>query len=1065
QPASQQQGGQQQGGQQGVQQQNGPPPANPSPKITVQSPSISPSPVYYGQNCTAEPTVLNVTAKVEPAASVSKVILAYSFVTNAGAKSKGFEIPMTLTGGEYKADVNVGKEAETHLAQAGGKLDLRVEAYDTGGKLSYSPIYTVSVTFCVAQAKPPPPVNQPTLTIKSVNAASPVFYGLECITEPLIARVVATIDPANAVKTATLGYVYENANGSSAKYSIPMASIGGSDFGANIDAGGEAEKELAQKGGWITLWVEVLDTNAKSSISAPSTVTVTFCAPRQVGVPPANPGILPQFMPGGGVFDQLDPNLIPPNLFPDPTKAVMDPNPARVLAPSGFQATSDGCKVTLAWKDIATNETGYEIFRYDPGNPISYRIAQLKPNTNQHIDTLTRPGKYGYKVESIKDDGKRVLVGPSSLIWLDVKPSPNCLVASGPKRLFFQPVKFTPTKNSVQKAYLLLTLNGFSPIRVPRVGQDYLPVGVWGAAGEWAIPLPETLLMKPGDMLTLEMRAASETPNGPGDMLGVRRSHSYESLADSATRLIDQTANAANFSLVYRLWLEAWQWGGKVSNPALPAPINLKLDAADPFAHKLTWDYDSKVKPQIDGFIVYAKYSCPAGIQEAHHVRMKNVNGNQTADQRLTLETLKQPAGCTCQYQASAFNTGGESKLSTLTSEKCETGAPQMNIVVTFNTFKMSQNSPRPGDINLFAGEFRRISATMVLEGGRDYDLQNLYFDGVRNNNRIIVPVTAGGAASGATEYTVMPSAIISANICNLNPAVIKFPPAAAVYGESRLFQLTGSCGSNCTCEINGKVEAVPAGQSAGGGAPAGGGWKNTGEACFSDSDCLSSYCKAGVCTPSLKGFNGAVCFANDQCASDVCRCYFTNRSDNPAVVCPGIPTQNVSGSCVGPSGTDIANGGKCSSNYVCASGYCANGLCAPPDGFGRVGDYCHHNQHCANHYCVCPYGYDGDFCKGYRWFTDKPGQHGTCGEWQGAVNGEACKVDNDCQSRHCADNKCTPINETGLYGEYCHHDNHCASGSCMCLGDFTMGIDFFGVPACTGFENYTAESHGTCTP
>ncbi|MCJ7434092.1 MAG: LysM peptidoglycan-binding domain-containing protein, partial [Anaerolineales bacterium] len=47
QPASQQQGGQQQGGQQGVQQQNGPPPANPSPKITVQSPSISPSPVYY----------------------------------------------------------------------------------------------------------------------------------------------------------------------------------------------------------------------------------------------------------------------------------------------------------------------------------------------------------------------------------------------------------------------------------------------------------------------------------------------------------------------------------------------------------------------------------------------------------------------------------------------------------------------------------------------------------------------------------------------------------------------------------------------------------------------------------------------------------------------------------------------------------------------------------------------------------------------------------------------------------------------------------------------------------
>jgi hypothetical protein len=216
---------------------------------------------------------------------------------------------------------------------------------------------------------------------------------------------------------------------------------------------------------------------------------------------------------------------------------------------------------------------------------------------------------------------------------------------------------------------------------------------------------------------------------------------------------------------------------------------------------------------------------------------------------------------------------------------------------------------------------------------------------------------------------------------------------------------------------------------------------------------------------PGLKGLNGADCFANDQCASGVCGCSYIGRSDILPFGCSGLPSPDRSGSCIGPSGTYITNGGLCSNNDACASGYCANGLCAPKDGFGRAGDYCHHNNHCGNHYCLCPYGYDGDFCKGYQSFTDQPGQHGTCGEWPGAVYGAACTVDNDCQSRHCADHKCAPIVGTGLPGDYCHNGDQCASRWCMCPDGTPIFAPFFGAPSCTGYENFTPTTGGQCMP
>ena len=48
--------------------------------------------------------------------------------------------------------------------------------------------------------------------------------------------------------------------------------------------------------------------------------------------------------------------------------------------------------------------------------------------------------------------------------------------------------------------------------------------------------------------------------------------------------------------------------------------------------------------------------------------------------------------------------------------------------------------------------------------------------------------------------------------------------------------------------------------------------------------------------------------------------------------------------------------------------------------------------------------------------------------------NGEFCGRNSDCLSRYCADGKkCAPRNDSGRGGEYCHHDNHCISGKCIC--------------------------------
>jgi LysM repeat protein len=221
------------------------------------------------------------------------------------------------------------------------------------------------------------------------------------------------------------------------------------------------------------------------------------------------------------------------------------------------------------------------------------------------------------------------------------------------------------------------------------------------------------------------------------------------------------------------------------------------------------------------------------------------------------------------------------------------------------------------------------------------------------------------------------------------------------------------------------------------------------GKPCSEARDCLSGHCANGICAPENgTGQEGDYCHHRDHCASGICDCKLGYDGD----FCRNW--QNLSEDEFGKCISKYPNGDSCSEDKHCISGHCADGKCAPKNDTGKGGEYCHHDDHCATGYCQCAKG-DGGFCQGWRDFT--PDKHAIC-ETR-FTNGEFCRRDQECDSGHCANGKCAPKDNTGSPGEYCHHSNHCFYGICYCPdGTRAIGNSF-----CPGWENFTPTLHGVC--
>lgn len=872
----------------------------------------------------------------------------------------------------------------------------------------------------------------------------PVVYGANCASRTNEIKVTAMISPASKVAQVELRYAYRNQAGGwvSPLKLVQAQNSQGDSFEAVIKITDDLEKLFAKNGGFLTAWFDVVDVDGLkvSNQDKGYTVQVKSCS-SAAKQPAQNPGILPGLLPGAqgvssnvGIANDAVQNVIS-SFFP-PAQSINPPANSTLKAPTSTNVSLNGdCKVKLTWVDNAASEEAFYVYRLDPGMPTHRIIAKLGANTSSYSDKVSQPGKYTYTIAAVQgqDAAMAFPIGIIVPFTDKCKPLPQFM------QVFFQPLRFLPKDGNLSNGFLNVTIKGLPTFRIPRGQQMYYRVGNWEA--DWlgrAAPAPEIAYTEQDGIITLEVQGNSTVdplkvpPVALGQFVSM---HPFSALISPNASSQVYQGQGAGFTLDYKYWFENWVWTGKATNPSLPVPTNLKLDASSG-SHILTWDYDEyRKRIDLDGFIVYRLYSCPGGDENMQYPLVTAKD-----PQKATISTVNMPPGCSCSYQVSAFGRGGESARSASQKEKCTTGKPIANVNVIFNKLYIDPkliSQPVSGEIYLSANQFSRYSDTLVLDGG-DHDLSPVLFNGMKNNNQIKVNMGAGKALSVNLGFYV-------SNLCRGTGEELV---AQDFSGENLVGDYTITS-TNGLCRLD---VSIRKGVNWSGSSQGNANVKNDGDACKSSDECLSGSCDQGVCAPVGKSADNSFCFLNSQCASGVCNC---ENYVGDSFACPPAPVPGVSGFCAAGK----ANSEQCSANSECASNHCANGICAPRDGYGRTGDYCHHNNHCASGFCLCREGYDGEFCKT---FSSQLGPSaGVCIVPPGLLNGESCLLDNDCMSSHCANGKCAPRDGTGLGGEYCHHDNHCASNSCSCpTGDANFWTGGF----CPDWENFNAtDNHGTC--
>ncbi len=193
------------------------------------------------------------------------------------------------------------------------------------------------------------------------------------------------------------------------------------------------------------------------------------------------------------------------------------------------------------------------------------------------------------------------------------------------------------------------------------------------------------------------------------------------------------------------------------------------------------------------------------------------------------------------------------------------------------------------------------------------------------------------------------------------------------------------------------------------------------GDYCSHNNQCASSNCMQSKCVAPAT--NGSPCTTNASCQSGRCDTVVGNQqvcipNDGTGVVgdyCSHV-NQCQNKNCVGQRCTALgAPGATCTSNIGCQSNRCdmAGGnprKCIPNDGTGLVGNYCSHNNQCANKNCV-------------DWVCKAP-----------VGLGKDCVTDASCASNRCDTaignpRKCIPKDGTGPLGAHCTHNNQCLPG------------------------------------
>ena len=82
-------------------------------------------------------------------------------------------------------------------------------------------------------------------------------------------------------------------------------------------------------------------------------------------------------------------------------------------------ATSDsGYRVSLAWTDNSTDETGFKVLRKDSLKGSYSTVTTTSADVISYIDTVTAAGLYWYRVSATSSNGDSV---PSKMVRVDVE--------------------------------------------------------------------------------------------------------------------------------------------------------------------------------------------------------------------------------------------------------------------------------------------------------------------------------------------------------------------------------------------------------------------------------------------------------------------------------------------------------------------------------------------------------------------------------------------------------------------------------------------------------------------
>ncbi len=209
------------------------------PQVRFTHVGHAPARVFYGRQCTAsEPGAFVVEAQVDRPQDVQQVVMYFEYgQANAGQPPLQQALLLFEQGnGRYQVTFDVASVLDE--AANYDTIYYQVVATLNDGRTISSAVKTVEIRKCARSAQGNPSSSGPILIDNVQAGLDPLYYGPACgPNDPQTVQVTATIDPLDAVASATLFYGWspDPQQAPMTYQAVPMYLLGIGDYAADLD--------------------------------------------------------------------------------------------------------------------------------------------------------------------------------------------------------------------------------------------------------------------------------------------------------------------------------------------------------------------------------------------------------------------------------------------------------------------------------------------------------------------------------------------------------------------------------------------------------------------------------------------------------------------------------------------------------------------------------------------------------------------------------------------------------------------------------------------------------------